>query len=578
MEANTLPAAAIVLQSGQTYTLSLDNRATPGDGPTADEDDLDIRSEIIIQGNGATIQRDPTLRCHLNRVSNTGEFRIFEVTGTGDLTLQNVTVRNGCADGSVDFGGGILVYSNGTLNAMGSTISGNSAGSGGGGIGNFGIATITNSTISGNSASGSGGGIWNFDTVTITNSTISGNSARVGGGIWNFDTVTITNSTISGNSARGSGGGIDNERGTLNVTGSTISGNSAGSGGGIGNSGIATITNSTISGNSARGSGGGIWNFDTVTITNSTISGNSAGSGGGGIDNESGTLNVTGSTISGNSASDSGGGIDIDRGTVTITNSTISGNSAGSFGGGIRNFGGTANLSFVTIASNSASIGGGISRAGGTVNIKNSIVGNNTASTGPNCSGGVTATGANFATDGSCGAGFSTVPSTGLGGLNLGPLANNGGPTQTHALQAGSAAIDAVPSGQCSDVNGNPVIQDQRGVSRPQGSRCDVGAYEAAAASTQAVTLEGGGDRLQLDLQNQTYRFRTSTNVLFTGSLRVTRRGSVIQFNSLPGETGILEGTVNLIPGRGQAVLRTFFPRRTFSITDPNLSDNTCVP
>jgi CSLREA domain-containing protein len=479
MEANTLPAAAIVLQSGQTYTLSLDNRATPGDGPTADEDDLDIRSEIIIQGNGATIQRDPTLRCHLNRVSNTGEFRIFEVTGTGDLTLQNVTVRNGCADGSVDFGGGILVYSNGTLNAMGSTISGNSAGSGGGGIGNFGIATITNSTISGNSASGSGGGIWNFDTVTITNSTISGNSA---------------------------------------------------------------------------------------------------GSGGGGIDNESGTLNVTGSTISGNSASDSGGGIDIDRGTVTITNSTISGNSAGSFGGGIRNFGGTANLSFVTIASNSASIGGGISRAGGTVNIKNSIVGNNTASTGPNCSGGVTATGANFATDGSCGAGFSTVPSTGLGGLNLGPLANNGGPTQTHALQAGSAAIDAVPSGQCSDVNGNPVIQDQRGVSRPQGSRCDVGAYEAAAASTQAVTLEGGGDRLQLDLQNQTYRFRTSTNVLFTGSLRVTRRGSVIQFNSLPGETGILEGTVNLIPGRGQAVLRTFFPRRTFSITDPNLSDNTCVP
>jgi CSLREA domain-containing protein len=66
MEANTLPAAAIVLQSGQTYTLSLDNRATPGDGPTADEDDLDIRSEIIIQGNGATIQRDPTLRCHLN--------------------------------------------------------------------------------------------------------------------------------------------------------------------------------------------------------------------------------------------------------------------------------------------------------------------------------------------------------------------------------------------------------------------------------------------------------------------------------------------------------------------------------
>jgi hypothetical protein len=366
-------------------------------------------------------------------------------------------VRNGCADGSVDFGGGILVYSNGTLNAMGSTISGNSAGSGGG-IGNFGIATITNSTISGNSASGSGGGIRNFDTVTITNSTISGNSAS------------------------GSGGGIYNEMGT-----------------------------------------------------------------------------------------------------VTITNGTISGNSAASFsGGGIIVSSGTANLSFVTIASNSARFGGGISVSNvGTVNIKNSIVGNNTASTEPNCSGGVTATGANFATDGSCRAGFSTVPSTGPGGLNLGPLANNGGPTQTHALQAGSAAIDAVPSGQCSDVNGNPVIQDQRGVPRPQGSRCDVGAYEAAAASTQGVTLEGGGNRFQLDLQARTYRFRTNTGELFTGSIRFTRRGSVIQFSNLrmPGETWILGGTVNLTPpGRGQAVLRTFFPWQTFSITDPNLSDNTCVP
>jgi hypothetical protein len=98
--------------------------------------------------------------------------------------------------------------------------------------------------------------------------------------------------------------------------------------------------------------------------------------------------------------------------------------------------------------------------------------------------------------------------------------------------------------------------------------------------NTQGVTLEGGGNCLQLDLQARTYRFRTSTNVLFTGSLRVTRRGSVIQFSNLrmPGETWILGGTVNLIPGRGQAVLRTFFPWQTFSITDPNLSDNTCVP
>jgi uncharacterized repeat protein (TIGR02543 family) len=99
--------------------------------------------------------------------------------------------------------------------------------------------------------------------------------------------------------------------------------------------------------------------------------------------------------------------------------------------------------------------------------------------------------------------------------------------------------------------------------------------------NTQGVTLEGGGNCLQLDLQARTYRFRTNTGDLFTGSIRFTRRGSVIQFSNLqmPGERRILGGTVNLTPpGRGQAVLRTFSPRRTFSITDPNLSDNTCVP
>ncbi|WP_414386042.1 choice-of-anchor Q domain-containing protein [Synechococcus sp. H60.3] len=83
----------------------------------------------------------------------------------------------------------------------------------------------------------------------------------------------------------------------------------------------------------------------------------------------------------------------------------------------------------------------------------------------------------NFATDTSCGSGFTSVtPAV----LNLGPLTNNGGATQTHALQVPSAAIDAVPSGQCTDLNGNPVNQDQRGSGfpRPAGAACDAGAYE----------------------------------------------------------------------------------------------------
>jgi hypothetical protein len=375
-----------------------------------------------------------------------GEFRIFEVHGTGNLTLQNVTVRDGCADGS--------------------------------GVN------------------------------------------RDGGGILNGGTLTVINSTISGNRARNDGGGIDIDGGTV------------------------TITNSTISGNSASGSGGGIWNGSTLTITNSTISENSASGSGGGIWNNS---------------------------TLTITNSTISGNSASGSGGGIRNTGGTANLSFVTIASNSANTGGGISRGGGTVNIKNSIVGNNTASTGPNCSGTVTATGANFATDGSCGAGFSNVPSTGLGGLNLGPLANNGGPTQTHALQAGSAAIDAVPSGQCSDVSGNPVTQDQRASSRTTEGPCDAGAYEALL-----LTLKDDRSArcVEVEVVTQTYAFDTATTspgVLF-GEVQLRVLGARIQIRNIGGNP--LNGTVLTVPpGQGAAALSVLSPRRIFFIGDRNLAD-----
>lgn len=192
MEANALGGNphTIVLQAGQTYTLSRDTSA--GDDNTAAEDDLDIEGavypvSIIIQGNGATIQRDPGLACTINGTNETGEFRIFEVIGA-TLQLQSVTVKNGCADGSE--GGGIW-NRGGTL-------------------------TITNSTISGNSSRNGGGGISNYyGTVTITDSTLSGNTGSGGGAISHFyGTMTIINSTISGNSTYGGlgyGGGIVNQ-------------------------------------------------------------------------------------------------------------------------------------------------------------------------------------------------------------------------------------------------------------------------------------------------------------------------------------------------------------------------------
>jgi CSLREA domain-containing protein len=386
-------ADTIVLAAGQTYTLSKD---TDGGGHAtdsgADNDDLDITSAITIQGNGATIERSTTVPCNLNGTAATGEFRIFEVTSSGTLTLQNVTVRNGCADGTFPhfFGGGIF----------------NTGG----------IVTVTNSTISGNRAIEDGGGIWNDGgTVTVTNSTISSNSAGGSGGIWNDGgTVTITNSTIWGNSTDNDvGGGIVNDGGTMTVTNSTISGNSALAGGGIVNGGPMTVTN----------------------ITNSTISGNSAVFDGGGI------LNVGDAPM-------------------TITNSTISGNSAANTGSGIFNQ--------------------------GTVNIKNSIVANNTLQ--PNCFGssGITPSGTNLTTDTSC-PGFTQVTSA---QLNLGSLqVNVPGTTATHALLSGSVAIDAAPD--CTLVDGTtPVTEDQRGVARPQGAACDVGAYEAVVVT---LTIAGAG-------------------------------------------------------------------------------------
>jgi hypothetical protein len=157
-------------------------------------------------------------------ISGNNSVRVFQVNSGANLTINNVTVRNGSAFGG---GGGILNF--GTLTMTNCTVSGNSAD--GGGIANGGTLTMTNCTVSGNSAFGSGGGIYNSGTLTMTNCTVSGNSAvaSVGGGIANVGTLTMTNCTVSGNSAVG-GGGIYNG-GTVNARNTIIANNSASSGG-----------------------------------------------------------------------------------------------------------------------------------------------------------------------------------------------------------------------------------------------------------------------------------------------------------------------------------------------------------
>ncbi|MEW6211875.1 MAG: right-handed parallel beta-helix repeat-containing protein, partial [Acidobacteriota bacterium] len=300
--------------------------------------------------------------------------------------------------------------------------------------------------------------------------TVSGNNAfrvfRIASGV----PVTISDLTISNGSATDGlgGGGILNTGGTVQIINSTVSGNTANAGGGgIRNIGSFTISNSTVSGNVTSGggvliAGGGIFTDGTLTITNSTVSGNSASGAAGAILNI-GALTIINSTVSGNSAGGGGGGIFNDA-TLTISNSTITGNSATGQGGGVFN-----------------------KDSVDTVTIKNSIVANSPS--GGNCAnpGGGTfnALGVNFSTDGSC-AGFTQVTPV---QLNLGPLMlNSPGTTATHALEAGSVAIDAVAD--CTDLGGSPVTEDQRGVLRPldgtgDGSaQCDAGAFEAAACTS----------------------------------------------------------------------------------------------
>ena len=218
--------------------------------------------------------------------------------------------------------------------------------------------------------------------------------------------------------------------------------------------------------------GGGIINLGTLTLTDSAVSGNTAtGVYGGGIINlGGGTLTITGSTVSGNTVSDHGGGIYNGGGTAILTNSTVSGNSGGR-GGGISNYS-TLTMTNVTVSGNTASItGGGIWNDGSGATLKNTIVANSPAGGDCYSLGAITSAGHNLSGDSTCG----FTASGDLQNTNplLGPLADNGGPTQTHALLGGSPAIDA------GSLDCPPPAADQRGVARPQAPTCDIGAFEA---------------------------------------------------------------------------------------------------
>jgi CSLREA domain-containing protein len=204
--ANTVPGYDIIDLPAGTYTLTIPQDGTPNDGA---DGDLDVTDSVTIRGAGAAAT-----------IIDGGDIdRVLEVDPeqVGVIAqIYNLTVRDGNVSGG---GGGIQVW--GSIELANVTVSGNSAASGGG-IWNRGTATLTNVTVSGNSATW-GGGIMNVDdtaTIFLTNVTVSGNSAgEYGGGIWNFGVATLTNVTVSGNTAGISGGGVTNhDTGTLKNT------------------------------------------------------------------------------------------------------------------------------------------------------------------------------------------------------------------------------------------------------------------------------------------------------------------------------------------------------------------------
>lgn len=285
--------------------------------------------------------------------------------------------------------------------------------------------------------------------------------------------MLLFDSTVSGNSAELEGGGIDN-LGHLFLYDSTVSGNSANFGGGISNYGSLNLITGIISGNSAE-FGGGIANVGNLSVTESTVSGNRAEFGGGILNNKN--LTLTSSTVSGNSAGNDGGGISISQGpygdvsTATLSNSTISNNAADSDQETTGNGGGT----YVNDES--------------TADIRSTIIAGNRdlsrSEKHPDISGTVEANANNLIGNTTGAEGFGNSDLTNIN-PRLGPLADNGGLTQTHALLDGSPAVDSSiwlaldTEDLDSDGDTDELLPfDQRGNGFPRiQNRLDIGAFE----------------------------------------------------------------------------------------------------
>ena len=398
-------------------------------------------------------------------------------------------------------------------------------------------------TISGdNGISGRNFRIFNIASggnLSISGVTVSGAKTSDNGGAFsNAGSLTIISSVISNNiSGQGAVFSGYSSQSVLVISDSIITGNQADFGAGLYNQGSMTVTNSTISNNQAPGGGnygGGIFSRTGFTLSNSTVSNNTSGRGAG-IDVAGlGIVNIDNSTIFGNSATSTssnvgGGGINFGGGvTFNITNSTISGNSAAKVGGGINNDGGTLNIAN-TIIANSTS--GGDYAGSGTVNVTSpSTAANNLVSQGS----------------------FAWATTKTSAEINLGTLANNGGPTQTLALLSGSVAIGAANAtiSNATPVNG----LDQRGYTRSS-TTPSTGAYEFngispfAAPTVTSISPTSGSTAGGTTI--------TITGTDFTGATAVTIGGTAATNVTVVNSTTITATTPAGTAGTASVLVTT---------------------
>lgn len=353
--------------------------------------------------------------------------------------------------------------------------------------------TLADGWVEGFEDDGNGGGILNAGTLTLRNVTLTDFEADRGGALYNAPgaELALIGSLVEHSFAE-RGAGIYNAAGAqLNVAGSTIAHVQADfDGGGIYSyEADVVLTDSTIEDAEALQFGGAIANdgaFDSqasrgsLLMERSTLSDNAAGYSGGGVYNHGQHIRIRNSTLAGNHADITGGGgvyTDLEWADVRLINSTLSDNHSDGGAGAVGNFMIYPSLVVLTQSTFVGNIGHDAAIEG-TFASKNSIFDNEQGNCFVPVGGSFTDIGVNLSSDDSCGS-FTQVTSAQLA---LGPLADNGGPTPTHALLPGSVAIDAAPD--CTDLDGEPIEADQRGIPRPADgdddgtSVCDIGAFE----------------------------------------------------------------------------------------------------